>query len=326
MNCYLFRITILLFFLILSSCQEPAAGPLDNDLEAPAESSAEQADTLEPTATAKPTTMPSAKWQIIKELQPEHQPKYAAFMNELFGVTGCGTNIQPSFTADGGQTWNQPVMGQFCPDSVDIVDGRSIWLCNSFGVFTSKDGGRSLTQMYSPYDGCRILSFADDQHGWSSFDWNLAATSDGALRWVDVEKDFTMGDIAALNLRTPQEGYVLTYNGILFVTNNAGESWTPIDLELVSDEMRIANFDGRPPASVQFQDAENGIIILAMAGRGNTQFLALHTDDGGQNWKRHDLPLNLGPVYLSRDGRFLTVTELGGAGGITILENQGLAD
>ena len=326
MNCYLCRIVILLFLLLFSGCREAEAEPPENAPDAPVEVSAQQVETTEPTATVQPATTPSEQWQIIKELRPEHKPKYAAFMNELFGITGCGSNIQPSFTADGGQTWNRPVMGQFCPDSVDIVDGRSIWLCNAFGVFTSKDGGRSLTQMYSPYDGCRILSFADDQNGWSSFDWNLAATSDGALRWVDVEKDFAMGDISALNLRTPQEGYVLTYDGILFVTNNAGESWTPIDLEIVSDDMRIANFDGRPPSAVQFQDPDNGIIILAMAGRGNTQFLALHTEDGGQSWERHDLPLNLGPVYLSQDGRFLTVTELGGAGGITILENQSLAN
>ena len=145
-------------------------------------------------------------------------------------------------------------MGRFCPDSVDIVDGRNIWLCNSFGVFTSNDGGRSLQQMYSPYDGCRIMSFADEDHGWSSFDWNIAATSDGALRWVEVEKDFAMGDIAALFLRTPQEGYVLTYDGILFTTSDGGGSWTSIDLEIVDDDMRIANMDGRPAAAMRFMD------------------------------------------------------------------------
>jgi photosystem II stability/assembly factor-like uncharacterized protein len=166
------------------------------------------------------------------------------------------------------------------------------------------------------------MSFADEEHGWSSFDWNIAATSDGALRWVEVEKDFTMGDIAALFLRTPQEGYVLTYDGILFTTSDGGGSWTSIDLEIVDDDMRIANMDGRPPAAMRFQNKENGIIVLAMAGRGNTQFISLHTSDGGQTWEEQDIPLNLGAIYLSHDGRFLTVTELGGARTINILENQ----
>jgi len=95
---------------------------------------------------------------------------------------------------------------------------------------------------------------------------------------------------------------------------------------LVDGEMRIANMDGRPPVAMRFQDSDNGIIVLALAGRGDTQFLALHTDDGGQSWSQYDLPLNLGPIYLSHDGRFLTVTELGGAGTITIMENQLLAE
>lgn len=276
---------------------------------------------LPPVKTAAPVRI-SDRWQVVKEITPEHKPKVAAFLNELFGVTGCGESLQPSFTSDGGQTWHRPVMGQFCPDGVDIVDGRSVWLCNAFGVFTSKDGGQTLSQMYSPYDGCRILSFADDNHGWSSFDWNLAATDDGALRWLAVDKDYNMGDIAALSRISPEEGYVLTYDGTLFRTGDGGANWTAHDLEVVSDEMRIANFDGRPPAAMQFQEDGSGIIVLALAGQGSTQFFALHTADGGETWERHDLPLNLGPVYLSHDGRFLTVTELGGSGKIILLENR----
>ncbi len=318
---------LILFLLLMAVACQPTTGEQEQStgVQAMPSATAEEVG-LAPVVTSTPPAMPEQQWKLIKTLQPEHKPRYAAFQNELLGVTDCGENIQPSFTVDGGQTWTRPVMGKFCPDSVDIVDGRSIWLCNSFGVFTSKDGGRSLSQMYSPYEGCRILSFADDQHGWSSFDWNLAATDDGALRWLEVEKDYTMGDIAAVSRRSPVDGYVLTYDGTFFTTNNSGESWTSNDIELISDEMRIANMDGRPPVSMHFQDAQNGIMILALAGQGNASLHSLHTTDGGQSWQQHPIPMNLGSVYLSHDGRFLTVTELGGAGTINILENQSLAE
>jgi len=322
MKRHLPSIIALLLITLLLGCQSQPDEPVESanpGAEQPLDPSESE---VESSTVPEPSAEPSAAWQIVKQIQPEHKPKYAAFMNELFGATGCGEKFVPSFTADGGQTWIQPVMGKFCPDSIDIVDGRSIWLCNQFGVFTSKDGGRSLSQTYSPYDTCRILSFADDTHGWSSFDWNIAATDDGAIRWLDLEKEYNMGDIAALSRRTPEEGYVLTYDGIFWSTSDAGASWTSTDLEIVDDDMRIANQDGRPPVSMHFQDEDNGVIVLTMAGRGNTQFFSLHTADGGQSWARQEIPLNLGAVYLSHDGRFLTVTELGGQGTVTILENQ----
>jgi photosystem II stability/assembly factor-like uncharacterized protein len=318
MKLHLCTISLVLVILLVG-CQSPDLVPSDTDI---AEQANGQVSQVPPTVVPVSTEEPSEAWQIVKQIQPEHRPKYAAFMNELFGVTGCGQIGRPSFTADGGQSWTQPAIGQFCPTSVDIVDGRSIWLCNSFGVFTSKDGGQTLAQMYSPLDGCRILNFVDDNHGWSSLEWNLAATADGAIRWEEVEKAYDMGEIAAISLRTPQDGYVLTHDGILFSTNDGGESWSSNDMGIMDGDSGIAYMDGRPAAAMRFLDGENGIIILNLAGAGRGELLALHTADGGQTWDRHLLPLNPGAVYLSHDGQYLTVTEHGGAGTVTILKNQ----
>ncbi len=319
MNRHLSGITILLLIVLLSACQSSNTEPADGFTQ---ETTSAQAAQAQPTNTAVLTEEPSEAWQIVRQLQPDHKPKYAAFMNESFGVTGCGQIGRPSFTNDGGQSWTQPAIGQFCPSSADIVDSQSIWLCGSSGVFSSKDGGQTLYQMYSPVDGCRILNFIDDNHGWSSLEWNLAATTDGALRWVDVEKAFTMGQIAAISLRTPQDGYALTHEGILFSTIDGGDSWSSNDLEIVDSIIGIANMDGRPAAAMRFLDEQNGIIVINLSGAGIGEILALHTADGGQRWERHLLPLNPGAVYLSRDGQYVTVTEHGGAGTITILKNQ----
>jgi photosystem II stability/assembly factor-like uncharacterized protein len=319
MNRHLSGITILFLVIFLAACQPSASTPPESSMLETADTPVTQ---LQAKATAVPTEEPTDRWQIIRQIQPEHRPKYAAFLNETFGVTGCGHIGRPSFTADGGQSWTQPAIGQFCPSSVDILDSQSIWLCSSIGVFSSKDGGQSLYQMYSPLDGCRILTFADDNHGWSSFEWNLAATSDGAISWVEIEKAFDMGRIAAITLRTALDAYVLTHEGKLFSTNDGGSSWSSNNLGIVAGGVEIANMDGRPAAAMRFMDEENGIIILNLSGSGRGELIALHTNDGGQTWERHLLPLNPGAVYLTHDGQYVTVTEHGGAGTITILEQR----
>jgi photosystem II stability/assembly factor-like uncharacterized protein len=319
MNRHLSGIFILLLILFLAACQSSASTPPESSA---LQAAGAPATPVQVTATAVPPEEPADRWQIVRQIQPEHRPKYAAFLNETFGVTGCGQIGRPSFTADGGQSWMQPAIGQFCPSSVDIVDSQSIWLCGPVGVFSSKDGGQSLYQMYSPLDGCRILNFIDDNYGWSSFEWNLAATSDGAIRWVEIEKAFDMGEIAAISLRTALDAYVLTHEGILFSTNDGGSSWSSNNLAIVAGGVEIANMDGRPAAVMRFLDEENGIIIINLSGAGRGELLALHTADSGQTWERHVLPLNPGAVYLSHDGQYVTVTEHGGAGGITILEQR----
>jgi photosystem II stability/assembly factor-like uncharacterized protein len=319
MNRHLGGIAISLLVLFLASCQSSNPAPADS---AEPEKAGAPATQIQPTATAVPAEEPTDRWQIVRQIQPDHQPKYAAFMNDIVGVTSCGQIGRPSFTSDGGQSWTQPAIGQFCPNSVDIVNSQSIWLCSSFGLFSSKDGGQTLAQMYAPLDGCRILNFVDDNHGWSSFEWNLAATTDGALRWVEIEKAFDMGEIAAISLRTPLDGYVLTHEGILFITNDGGNSWSSNNLGIVAGGLEIANMDGRPAATMRFLDEENGIIILNLSGAGRGELLALHTADRGQTWDRQLLPLNPGAVYLAHDGQYLTVTEHGGAGTITILEQR----
>ena len=323
MNRHVLGIILTLIIALLSACQ--SADEVSPTITAE-ETAVAQASLLPPTETPEPTAVPADQWQVVAQLKPEHEPKYAAFINELFGVTGCGKDGRPFFTADGGQSWIQPAMGQFCPSSIEIVDGRSVWLCNSFGVFNSQDGGRTVTQWYNPYDGCRLMSFSDQNNGWSSFEWNIAATEDGAIRWVDLEKDYTMGEIAAIALRSPVNGYVLTYDGFLFKTTDGGASWSSVKMSLADNDLAIANMDGRPPIVMRFMDEQNGIIVANLTDRGLGRIEVWQTADGGQTWDEKLLPLNPGAVYLSHDGQYLTVTEHGGAGGITILKNQALEE
>ena len=319
MNSHFHGIAIALLIVLLAACQSP--DPAQTEIAAQETASVEAAQP-QPTATAVPTKQPPAAWEIVSQLTPENETKFAAFLNETVGFASCGPNSPISLTIDAGQSWIQPALGRYCPSSVDFVDSQSLWLCSQFGLFSSKDGGQSMGQMYSPYSGCQLLNFADDTYGWSSFEQKLSATTDGALRWLEVETPEEMTDIAAIFLRDAENGFVLDYNGVLFSTTDAGKSWSSIDLGLADSGSHIVKMDARPSAAIHFTDEENGFLILNLAIKGTGVIVALHTDDGGQSWGQHHLPLNPGSVYLSRDGQYLTVTEHGGEPKVTIFANQ----
>ena len=90
-----------------------------------------------------------------------------------------------------------------------------------------------------------------------------------------------------------------------------------------------AEYDGKGSWTVDFLMDDTNVRCLAADPHQDDNVYAgtqgngvLRSIDGGQTWEQQDIPLNLGAIYLSHDGRFLTVTELGGARTINILENQ----
>lgn len=275
-----------------------------------------------------PTEEPSEPWRIIKQVIFEHEPTYAAFMSESFGVTNCGQhNYQPSTTIDGGKSWIQfDFVNEVCPNAFDIVDVQSIWLCNSYSVFFSQDGGQSSEYRKLPAgERCKLLSFVDDEIGWGASGQSVAATKDGANSWDKLALPEEASDIAAILLRTSEKGYVLDFDRRLFSTNDGGNTWSAVTLEIEDSDLALMNV-GYPSAAIRFLDDQHGIVILNLAGGGKGELRALNTADGGQTWEHYTLPLELGGVYLSQDGQYLTVTEMGGDRNVTILKNQTAVD
>ena len=202
---------------------------------------------------------------------------------------------------------------------MDIVDGQSIWVCAEGNLISSKDSGQSWNLLDRPYaEGCTMLSFLDDDFGWAAGNGKLVATEDAGNSWVEIPLPEGIQELAAVSLRTKDDGYLLDFDQSLYSTNDGGQSWSDQTVDIEDSDLQLQNIGRTPTAAVNFTDEENGVVILTLAGGGKSKILAMHTSDGGQTWEHHDVPTELGSIYLSHDGAYLTVTEPGK--GITIFE------
>jgi hypothetical protein len=302
---------------LLLGCQAPDAAPVESAAAEVTNAVDTEAPVLESEVAPEE---PYEPWQVVKEMEIEHKPTFAAFSDELIGATDCGMdNYAPSFTADGGNSWVRPDTHDACPNNLDIVGAQSFWQCNAVAVNASRDGGQSLIYLSKPIGFCGLVNFLDDEVGWGASHTNLSVTKDGAKSWVEIALPEEVNDIAAISLRTAESGYLLDFDGTLYSTTDSGQSWSAQSLPIEDSDLEMMSL-GRPSAAVRFLDENNGLLIANLAGGGKSEVIALHTADGGQSWEQHLLPVKLGAVYLSHDGQYLTISDMMERGKVTLLQ------
>lgn len=210
--------------------------------------------------------------------------------------------------------------------SADIVDVHSIWVCTHATLENSTDGGQTwLALTYPVNEGCRLLDFLDKEHGWASSVSKLVTTQDGGNSWQEIILPEGIRKIAAISLQSEQDGYVLDFDRNLYSTHDGGQSWSAKELEIGDNDLALMDLN-YPSAAIRFMDNDNGLVIMNLAGGGKSELLSLHTSDGGETWEPTILPVKLGSVYLSPNGEYLTVVQLGGAKIITLLQHHYFAD
>jgi photosystem II stability/assembly factor-like uncharacterized protein len=207
--------------------------------------------------------------------------------------------------------------------SLDIVDAQMIWQSCLSGTSLSTDGGKSWTVIAKDVGGmASILAFADAKTGWVGSGTKFQMTTDAGKTWkaLDLPKDIT--GVAAISLRTPTDGYLIDKNGVLHITQDGGKTWTPRSLGLSSPVILGFGSGGwineTPQAAVRFTDANHGLVVLGLSGKTNV--IALRTADGGKTWKEESVPAKLGKPFISRDGKFLTVSKW--QDGLTLLKSK----
>ncbi|MBN1814146.1 MAG: hypothetical protein JXA14_20070 [Anaerolineae bacterium] len=257
-----------------------------------------------PTATPAPTESP-ATWEIVRQFEVEQRTNIAGFHDEDFGITVGYAGIV-YYTVDGGETWTRSNNTSMCRFGLDIVDESVAWHVGNGGqVRVSTDGGQNWEGVSDLSDRgiSSSISFLDTKTGWTASLEELWATSDGGQTWVDVTLPNSELLIAAVTLRTATDAYVLGYTGKFHTTHDGGKTWTSQALELGEDKIDVS----AQPA-VRFFDAENGVIATKLLKKG---IVALRTADGGETWVREnvldDAALSQSHLYLSRDGKLLTV-------------------
>ncbi len=236
--------------------------------------------------------------------------RMAAFHNENFGVWGgAGDEGAQHYTLDGGKTWTAAKTGG-CMFSVDIVDTDTIWQSCLSGTSLTVDGGKNWKVIAKDVGGlASILAFADAKTGWVGSANKFKVTRDGGATWNELTLPEGVNAVAAISLRTPTDGYLIGKDGVLYITNDCGKSWKSGSLGL--ENPVISGFDNdwveTPQAAVRFTDAKNGLVVLGLSG--NENMIALRTEDGGKSWKKENVPAKPGKPFISRDGKFLTISK-----------------
>lgn len=266
---------------------------------------------------------PIGHWEKIRQidyynlskdsLKGELGPAYLVYMVSLAGfhTDTYGISVGPDddarYTTDGGKTWTKAPSALFCRHGLEIVDEKTAWHCGNGGTRVSRNGGQTWETVES--SPCPYLSFVDTQTGWAASPWLLQATSDGGASWKTIPLPQGVHDIAAVSLRTPGDGYLLDTAGSLFVTADGGLNWAKHSLWLNADKQLIIT--GIPKAAMRFVDTQNGMVVFDLPD--GTVWFAV-TADGGQTWNMAEIvDLRGGSLYyhlyLSRDGRLLTITD-----------------
>ena len=108
------------------------------------------------------------------------------------------------------------------------------------------------------------------------------------------------------------DGYLIGKDGVLYITNDCGKTWKPCSLGLENPVILGFGNDWveTPQAAVRFTDAKNGLVVLGLSG--NENMIALRTEDGGNPGKKKTYPPKPGKPFISRDGKFLTISKMAG--------------
>jgi len=200
-------------------------------------------------------------------------------------------------------------------------------------VWTSTDGGRNWQAVSSlPYSGhVEFMSFLDAHTGWaaSAESKQLWTTGDRGQTWEEIAVPKGAGDLVAIVLRTASDGYLLDSAGVLHITRDGGQSWSSqtLGLDLDNESLTLTTTVTMamtipiltPSVAMRFWDADCGIVVLGLAGGGNSEVRAAYTTDGGRTWEWESVPVSIGQFYMAHDGITLTVADLTDSGRITVL-------
>ena len=179
------------------------------------------------------------------------------------------------------------------------------------------DGGKTWQALtgfgdhHSIRGPCHSASFLDETTGWLSNSYIFGTTTDGGTTWTMQSIPETANKIATIDTYAAGEGYLLDQSGVLFFTKDDGRHWREAG-RLDLGEIVL------PPtayqlAAMRFSDSKHGLIVVSSSPYGrDTAVMAFHTDDDGETWTSETVPVLAGPVFLAREGGYLTVITANG--------------
>ena len=134
----------------------------------------------------------------------------------------------------------------------------------------------------------------------------------------DLQKDFAYLQLKLrLNLITANEGYLIDEKGNLYMTKDGAKTWTSQKLHFKDEPFYTIYYS--PTMAIRFTDTNHGIIIGNRKRKNARMIVALITNDGGLTWKEEPVASGSGSLFLSRDGKMLTIVNFSGTT-LTVLQ------
>ncbi len=256
----------------------------------------------------------SFKTEEIYSYIPDHAKHpitFAGFFNENI-IYLVGANGSVFTSREKGENWLQGPSVTACLFGLDIISPDTAWASgHGADICFTKDGGKTWQRVvnfgsselgYHPY-----ISFLNELTGWIASHDLLASTLDEGKSWKVLTLPEKNIKISAIYLRTPEEGYLLDdYKGRLYITINGGKSWKVKKIgTAASKSLTLPS----PTAVVRFKNSKEGLIIMDDFTK-DQGWIVLKTSDGGDSWNKSSLDLDKGFLYLSKNNKIVTITDL----------------
>ncbi|MCX7709527.1 MAG: YCF48-related protein, partial [Clostridia bacterium] len=261
----------------------------------------------------------TTSWKVVGQAQISHPTYFTGFYNANAGMT-VGLRGEIHYTGDGGKTWPQAKNSSLCRYGLDIVNDALAWSCGNGGhVRITNDAGKTWTAA-KDFGGTgaymsKHISFIDDKKGWIASTKQFATTKDGAKTWNESKLPDGTGDIAAISLRSENDGYILNSAGTLFITSDGGTTWAKQSIDMnglgiLSGKLSLGD---TACAAIRFTDINNGIVIVnGMDKSLKIKSWIAETSDGGKSWKYSRMPVDekneLSNAFITHDGKFITLS------------------
>jgi photosystem II stability/assembly factor-like uncharacterized protein len=151
-----------------------------------------------------------------------------------------------------------------------------------------------VAQSFGAKGDLNVVYFTSSDKGWVAGDGGfLAQTLDGGQTWTPYPLK-TTENVNEIYFRNVDHGYLVAYQK-MFMTHDGGGTWQDIR------PYRSGDFGTAQPEfnSIRFTDKKRGYIVGSVTkGDIVVDSLLLRTDDGGDSWRRIQLPVKGELIHL----------------------------
>jgi len=253
----------------------------------------------------------SKEWVPLQTLEIWHSVYYAGFYNESIGIT-VGYHGATYYTEDGGKAWTKGDNEANCRYGLDFLDEKNLWTIGNYGGNrVSNDGGATLSAVtdFELIDNKpnQLLSIITKDTVWIASPVNLGVTHDGGLTWEKISFPNGCVTIVGMAFFSELEGYLLSEEGILYKTVDAGVSWSEF-----SRLVPATGFKKTETPSVAIHQYNKDELVVVFLDKDNYNYSAL-TSNGGETWSYNKIiDLMRASPYISNDGSYLTTINVKG--------------